>query len=84
MDDVISFNQYIGKLESVSNKNISNYSEYLDALKQRHDFFATMGCSVSDHGLEQVYAEEYSENEVREIFNKIRSGRELSLEEKNE
>jgi glucuronate isomerase len=82
VDDTVSFNQYLSKLEAAGNTSISNYSEYLDALKQRHDFFATMGCSVSDHGLEQVYAEEYSENEIVEIFNKIRSGKQLSLEER--
>jgi glucuronate isomerase len=82
VDDAVTFNQYLSKLETVINSSISTYSEYLDALKQRHDFFATIGCSVSDHGLEQVYAKDYSENEIKEIFNKIRSGKQLSLEER--
>jgi glucuronate isomerase len=40
-----------------------------------------MGCSVSDHGLEQVYAEEFSDVEINTIFGKIRSGNTLSREE---
>ena len=40
-----------------------------------------MGCSVSDHGLERIYAEDYSDAEIENAFNKIRSGNELSFEE---
>jgi glucuronate isomerase len=81
VDDAKAFNSYVAKLESVSNTNISSYNDFLDALKSRHDFFATMGCSVSDHGLEQIYAEEYTKAEIENSFNKIRSGKELSFEE---
>ena len=78
VDSATAFNAYVAKLESVSNTNIVSFADYLDALKDRHDFFATMGCSVSDHGLEQIYAEEYTESEINAIFDKIRSGKELN------
>src|SRR5690606_7514768 len=39
-------------------------------------------CTVSDHGLEQVYAEVYTEGEINSIFNRIRSGNELTLEDR--
>jgi glucuronate isomerase len=81
VDDAKNFNAYVAKLEAVCDKNISTYNEYLDALKQRHDYFAANGCSVSDHGLEQIYAEDYTQEEVTAAFAKIRSGKELSLEE---
>lgn len=81
VDDATSFNTYLSKLEAVSNTSIASYNDYLDALKSRHDFFATMGCSVSDHGLEQIYAEDYTDAEIEAAFNKIRSGKELSKEE---
>ena len=81
VDDASAFNDYLSKLQRASNTNIASYNDYLDALKSRHDFFATMGCSVSDHGLEQIYAEEYTQVEIQNIFNKIRSGKELSGEE---
>src|SRR5215213_11844553 len=82
VDDAASFNAYVSRLEAVSNTSIASYGDYLDALKGRHDFFASMGCSVSDHGLEHVYAEDYTQAEVESIFNKIRSGNTLSLEER--
>ncbi|MGZ5190148.1 MAG: glucuronate isomerase, partial [Flavisolibacter sp.] len=71
VDDAETFNNYVSKLETVSNTNIGSYTKFLDALKVRHDFFATMGCSVSDHGLEQIYAEEYTESQIENIFNKV-------------
>jgi glucuronate isomerase len=82
VDDAAGFNTYLSKLEASANTSIHDFSGYLDALKQRHDYFASMNCSVSDHGLEQIYAEPYTDNEISSIFNKIRSAKELSLEEK--
>ena len=81
-DDVGEFKLYVKKLERASGINVTSYQSYLDALKQRHDFFATMGCSVSDHGLEYIYAEDYTEDEINATFNKITNGRELSLDER--
>jgi glucuronate isomerase len=82
VDDVSEFNLYIKKLEIASGINVTSYQSYLDALKQRHDFFATMGCSVSDHGLEYIYADDYTDDEIIAVFNKISNGRELLSEEK--
>src|SRR5687767_9000071 len=81
VDDQSLFNAYVEKLEAVSNISITSFANYLDALKNRHDFFATMGCSVSDHGLEQIYAEDYTDAEIESAFYKIRSGHNLSAEE---
>ena len=81
VDDPKTFNNYVAKLEKISNTDIGSYSDFLDALKLRHDYFAKMGCSVSDHGLEKIYAEDYSEADIQNSFTKIRSGKELSLEE---
>ena len=75
------FKAYLKKLESVSAVEIKSYSTYLEALKQRHDFFATMGCSVADHGLEYMYSEDCTDEEVRIIFNKVFNGNVLSAEE---
>ena len=81
-DDVKAFNQYVNKLESVADASITSYQSYLDALRKRHDFFASMDCSVSDHGLEHLYAEDYTSAEINSIFNELRSGKEISVENK--
>lgn len=80
-DNVITFNEYINKLKEVSGRLIGSFDEYLDALKSRHDFFAEMGCSVSDHGLEQLYAVDYDATEVKNIFRKLISGEAISQSE---
>lgn len=77
VDDAAVFNQYLSKVEAAANVSINSFDDYLAALKIRHDFFALMGCSVSDHGLEHIYAEDYSETEIINIFSKIRSGSNL-------
>lgn len=82
VDDVEVFNAYVKKLESVTNEKVTSFQSYLDLLKKRHDFFASMGCCVSDHGLENIFAEDFDEKEIAASFNKIRDGRELSDVEK--
>ena len=82
VDDPLKFNQYVDKLENVSEVPIHSFAGYLSALKLRHDFFAENGCSVSDHGLNEMFADDYTENEIAEIFSKIRSENDVSENEK--
>jgi glucuronate isomerase len=81
VDDVASFNAYVNKLQEVSNILIANWDDYLQALKSRHDFFAENGCCVSDHGLEQLYAVDYQESEIKNIFRKLTAGEIISQPE---
>jgi len=71
------FNHYIGKLEQASDTDISDYDSLLAAVKKRHDFFHQVGCRLSDHGLETAYADNFTEQEIKQIFDKIRSGKAL-------
>ncbi|GAB3562182.1 glucuronate isomerase [Spirosoma luteolum] len=70
-DDPVAFRAYVQRLGEVTNRDIRSLNEYMDALKARHDYFAGMGCRLSDHGLEMIYAEPYTESEVRTIFNAL-------------
>ncbi len=81
VDDVNTFNNYLTNLEKAADVSISTYNDYLAALKKRHDYFTENHCSVSDHGLEEIYAEDYTTTEIAGIFAKIRSGGALTLEE---
>jgi glucuronate isomerase len=81
IDDAANFNSYLNKLEEVENTSITDFNDYLMALKSRHDFFSTMGCAVSDHGLEEIYAEDFTADEIRTIFYKARSNQSLSKDE---
>ena len=80
-DDLHALNGYVDVLSSITGKTITGFEEYLSALKQRHDYFAASGCKISDHGLEQLNAEDYTEGEVKIIFKKIRAGKMLTAVE---
>ncbi len=71
------FNEWVNRLEAVSNKQIRDYGAFLEAVGRRHEFFHDMGCRLSDHGIEEPYAEEYTESEIIRVFQKVRSGRNL-------
>ncbi len=75
------YNQYIDKLEEAADENIRTFSDLMDALDNRHQFFHDNGCRLSDHGVETVLAEDYSEAEIEKIFAKVRGGSDLSKEE---
>jgi glucuronate isomerase len=77
VDTAGEFNAYVKKLETISNEVVTSWQSYLQLLKKRHDFFAEMGCSVSDHGLEYIYAEDFNDREIESLFAKIRNGKEL-------
>ena len=74
-----NFVAYVKKLEAVTNLSVSSFEDYLFALQNRHDFFASMGCSVSDHGLEEIYVEDFTGQEIEAIFTKVHAGKELNL-----
>jgi len=76
-DDVPALNSYITQLETITNSSINNFDSYLQALKTRHDYFAANGCKLSDHGLEQLYAEDYTDAEINSIFKKIKNNQHL-------
>ena len=81
VDNATNFNSYIERLETVTETYIANYNDFLKSLKMRHDYFALNGCTISDHGLEEIYAEEYTLQEIETIFDKIRIGKDLTTAE---
>jgi glucuronate isomerase len=70
-DNIPELHTYIQKLAAISGMDINTFSQYLLALKGRHDHFAENDCVVSDHGLEQLCYEEYTDAEIDQIFVKI-------------
>jgi glucuronate isomerase len=76
-----AFNPWIERLETASGIEISSLPKFLEALRQRHDFFHAQGCRISDHGMEYCFAEFCSEKTAAGIFAKARVGKEVSSEE---
>ena len=72
---------YIAKLAEVSGVTIKTFADLLAALQKRHDFFASKGCKLSDHGIEEFYDEPYTEAEIDAIMKKALAGEKLSVPE---
>ena len=60
--------EYMKKLSEVSGVKIAEFADLKEALLKRMEFFAQMGCSVSDHALEYVMYAPAAEEKVNEIF----------------
>lgn len=81
VENATNYCSYIEKLSQASGITINKFADLIDALRSRHDFFASVGCKLSDHGIEEFYAEDYTANEIEAIFNKVYGGTALSREE---
>ncbi len=76
-----NFKAYIDKLSEVSGVEINKFADVIEALRVRHKFFEQVGCRLSDHGIEEFYAEDYTQSEIDAIFAKVYGGTQLSQEE---
>ncbi len=75
------YNAYIDSLVKVVGFEINTYDELCDALSKRIEYFNANGCKLSDHGLDQIYFENFTEVEIKSIFKKKRENQQLSAEE---
>ena len=76
-----TFRAYINILSEVSGVNISSFDDLVAALRKRHQFFEAQGCKLSDHGIEEFFAEDYTETEIKAIFRKVYGGATLTAGE---
>jgi glucuronate isomerase len=82
VEDLPVLNAWIDNLETVCDTDIIDFASYIAAIRKRHNYFHENGCRLSDHGIETAYAEDYTEREIQNIFNKIRTGKELEASER--
>ena len=75
IEDPQAYKAYLQVLGEAAGKEIDSYADLIEALKIRHDFFASMGCKLSDHGLETFYAADYKELEIELIFKTVLLGK---------
>ncbi|MCG8476741.1 MAG: glucuronate isomerase [Cytophagales bacterium] len=81
VEDPESYNKYIDKLEEVAGLSINAYSDLLEALQRRVDFFHEHGGRLSDHGFTTLPNLPCMEGEAARIFAEVRSGMLLSDDE---
>lgn len=81
VESAAGFRSYVEQLATVSGITIHTFDDMIAALRKRQDFFEEIGCRLSDHGIEEFYAEDYTDTDIKAIFNKIYGGNELNADE---
>ena len=76
-----TFANYIKKMEVCVGHSIENLEELSNAIQSRIDYFDQHGCRLSDYGLEQIYAHDFTEEEANVILKKRLSGEEITKDE---
>lgn len=64
------FTVWLGKLSTAANIDIRDLNSLLDALRKRQDEFHSLGCRLSDHGLDYCFATPCSDQTAAAIFAK--------------
>lgn len=78
-----TFKEWFNKLEEVVGFSITNFAEYLEALKKRVEFFHKVGCRISDNALDFVPVGNATIEEASDIFEKVLKNGKVSFEEEN-
>jgi len=81
IDDLPTFNAWLDRLGATAGISIASFDRLLDALDLRHAAFHEAGCRASDHGLEQIYADDWTDAEVAATFDKLRAGKAVTIDE---
>jgi glucuronate isomerase len=72
-----AFDAWVHRLEKAAGVEVRGFKSFVEAIRRRHDFFHSMGCRLSDHGVETFYADDYTDAEITAIFRKVRNGQQL-------
>lgn len=72
------YTDYLGKLAAVSGVEIKTFEDLKKAIVARMDYFDSMGCCVSDHGINYVMYQPASDEQIESIFAKRLAGEPLT------
>lgn len=75
------FNPWVDRLAAAANMEIHTLQDFLDALESRHNFFHSLGCRLSDHGLNVAFASSCTQTDAEIIFNRARALKPASAED---
>jgi glucuronate isomerase len=64
----------VDRLGEAAGLSVGTFASLLEALEARHAFFHAAGCRASDHGLEQIDAEPWTDGEASKVFTRLRRG----------
>ncbi|SEN02630.1 D-glucuronate isomerase [bacterium A37T11] len=69
-----NFRAYVAQLATASGQDISDLDSLLVALQSRIDYFHTVGCRISDHGLNFIPVATLGKNVLEKVFKEVLDG----------
>lgn len=72
VEELPAWNRWMDRLSAAAGLPVREWDDFLQAMAERHRFFAAHGCRLSDYGTTEIFAEPYTEEEIRRIFRKAR------------
>lgn len=84
IENTTTWNTWVNKLAQVTQRPTHSFTHFMEALTKRHDFFAEMGCKLSDHGLETMFAHDFDEVEIEFFYDQLRAGEALNALQANQ
>jgi len=81
IENTKAYNAYLEKLSSLTKIDIATFNQLLDALRVRQTYFHESGCRLSDRGLENFMVEPYTQKEIESIFNQVRNGKDIEVQD---
>ena len=79
--DKPGFADYICRLGKAAGMELHSAADVKRALAARLDFFCTLGCRATDHGLDRMVYAPATENEVEQVFAAAMAGETLTVEQ---
>ena len=76
VENISAWNAWMDKLSEASGMPVNTWDDFLDAMDNRHAYFENAGCVISDYGVTEIFAADWSLKSVRAIFKKARVQRE--------
>lgn len=81
LENIETYNEYLNKLGQVVGSEIKNLDDLVSALNHRMDYFSSLGCKLSDHGLNRIPFKKAESSLLESNFKKARDGKQLNPDE---
>ncbi|MED4227530.1 glucuronate isomerase [Neobacillus cucumis] len=76
-----TFVDFVNQLEEITNKTLTDFEDYIEALEERVQYFHDKGSRLADHGLSEIPFAYFEKNELDPIFKAGRKGERVSKED---
>ncbi|MGY4691633.1 glucuronate isomerase [Salibacterium sp. K-3] len=75
------FGEWLTSMEAAAGFSIQSYDDLLQAFSERVDYFDSIGCRSSDHGITAMFYEPALKSDAEAVFQKKQDGKALDAKE---